>query len=83
MFLSCLELHFQLYSISSSSGISSSTKSLDFPDPGIEPGSPALQADALSSEPPGNPLLILSLSQTPSFHASCANPYHRTYHIIL
>ena len=26
----------------------------DFPDPGIEPGSPALQADALPSEPPGN-----------------------------
>ena len=24
----------------------------DFPDPGIEPGSPALQADALTSEPP-------------------------------
>ena len=25
----------------------------DLPDPGIEPGSPALQADALLSEPPG------------------------------
>ena len=25
----------------------------DLPDPGIEPGSPALQADALPSEPPG------------------------------
>ena len=25
----------------------------DFPNPGIEPGSPALQADSLSSEPPG------------------------------
>ena len=25
----------------------------DPPDPGIEPGSPALQADALPSEPPG------------------------------
>ena len=24
-------------------------------DPGIEPGSPALQADTLSSEPPGKP----------------------------
>ena len=23
------------------------------PDPGIEPGSPALEADALTSEPPG------------------------------
>ena len=27
----------------------------DLPNPGMEPGSPALQADALSSEPPGNP----------------------------
>ena len=27
----------------------------DFPDPRIEPGSPALRADALPSEPPGNP----------------------------
>ena len=26
----------------------------DLPNPGIEPGSPAWQADALSSEPPGN-----------------------------
>ena len=25
----------------------------DLPDPGIEPGSPTLQADALLSEPPG------------------------------
>ena len=28
----------------------------DFPDPGIEPGSPELQADSLPSEPPGKPL---------------------------
>jgi hypothetical protein len=27
----------------------------DLPEPGIEPGSPALQADALPSEPPGKP----------------------------
>ena len=25
------------------------------PDPGIEPGSPALEADTLTSEPPGKP----------------------------
>ena len=25
------------------------------PNPGIEPGSPALQADALTSQPPGKP----------------------------
>ena len=28
----------------------------DLPNPGIKPGSPALQADALPSEPPGKPL---------------------------
>ena len=28
----------------------------DLPDPGIKPGSPALEADALTSEPPGKPL---------------------------
>ena len=28
----------------------------DLPKPGIEPGSPALQTDALPSEPPGKPL---------------------------
>ena len=27
----------------------------DLPDPGIEPGFPALQADSLTSEPPGKP----------------------------
>ena len=27
----------------------------DLPDPGMEPWSPALQADALPSEPPGKP----------------------------
>ena len=27
----------------------------DLPNPGIEPGSPALHADALPSEPPGKP----------------------------
>ena len=30
--------------------------SMDLPDPGIEHQSPALQADSLSSEPPGKPL---------------------------
>ena len=34
----------------------------DLPDPpGIEPGSPALQADSLPSEPPGRPFKSLSL----------------------
>ena len=27
----------------------------DLPNPGVEPGSPALEADALPSEPPGKP----------------------------
>ena len=30
----------------------------DLPDPGIEPGSPALQADSLPSEPPGYHVLM-------------------------
>ena len=34
----------------------------DLPDPGIEPGSPTLQADALSSEPPGSHLFHGKLS---------------------
>ena len=32
----------------------------DLPDSGIEPRSPELQADALPSEPPGNPQKILN-----------------------
>ena len=40
----------------------------DLPNPGIELGSPTLQADALTSEPPGKPLckpvlLLLLLSR--------------------
>ena len=34
----------------------------DVPKPGIKPGSPALWADALPSEPPGNPSLHFTLS---------------------
>ena len=30
----------------------------DLPEPGIEPGSPILQADSLPSKPPGKPILI-------------------------
>ena len=30
----------------------------DFPDPGIEPGSLTLQADSLTSDPPGKPLTV-------------------------
>ena len=31
----------------------------DLPDPGIEPVSPALQADSLPPEPPGKPFTVL------------------------
>ena len=30
----------------------------DLPDPGIESGSPALQADSLPTEPPGKPCVV-------------------------
>ncbi|CAI9174450.1 unnamed protein product [Rangifer tarandus platyrhynchus] len=45
----------------------------DCPDPGIKPGSPALQADSLPSEPPGKlyyRLCILILS---------GNTYHKYF----
>ena len=32
----------------------------DLPDPGIEPGSPAFQADALTAKPPGKPIRRIS-----------------------
>ena len=35
----------------------------DLPDPGIEPGSPALQAEALLSEPPGMDQNIIAEKQ--------------------
>ena len=36
----------------------------DLPDLGIEPGSPALQADSLLSEPPGKPIIFDTLRIT-------------------
>ena len=36
----------------------------DLPDPGIEPRSPALRADALPSEPPGKPILCIREAHT-------------------
>ena len=57
----------------------------DLPDPGFKPGSPALQADSLSSEPPGKlfglmytkyiprlTLLTIALLKS-SFSSLCAN----------
>ena len=66
----------------------------DLPDPGIEPRSPALQADALTSEPPGKQRVqhnwMTSLSLTLSLHAkslqSCltlCDPLDYTLHGIL
>ena len=34
----------------------------DLPDPGIEPGSPPLQADSLPSEPPGKPRVFYDIT---------------------
>ena len=42
----------------------------DLPDPGIEPRSPALQPDALTSEPPGKPLYDIGSSNL----VLCDNP---------
>ena len=47
----------------------------DLSDPGIQPGSPALEVDALTSEPPGEALYVavcacLSLAPFPLFPVS-------------
>ena len=34
----------------------------DLPDPEMEPGTPAFQADALTSEPPGKPNLDININ---------------------
>ena len=40
----------------------------DLPNPGIEPRSPALQADALPSEPPGKPISLYTSIQLFQHH---------------
>ena len=40
----------------------------DLPDPGIEPRSPALQADSLPTEPPGKPILDYSQRHSLMYH---------------
>ena len=40
----------------------------DLPDPGIEPGPPSLEADALTSEPPRKPYRMLMFTQMFKFH---------------
>ena len=49
----------------------------DLPDPGIEPKSPALQADSLPSEPPGkppSPFQSLQLVSSAGTWAGCLHP---------
>ena len=48
----------------------------DLPNPGIKPGSPALQVDSLSSEPPGKPKCFLLLLFLPS-RFSRVRPHRR------
>ena len=43
----------------------------DLPDPGIEPRSPALEADALTSEPPGKPYLTHAAKSLQSCPTLC------------
>ena len=46
----------------------------DLPDPGIKPRAPALQADALPSEPPGNPLIGMTLCINPDSSVGKESP---------
>ena len=50
----------------------------DLPNAGIKPRSPALQADALPSEPPGKPLSFLRACQS-TFRSACTviHPHQR------
>ena len=60
LFLAALGLHCnsRVFSSCGERGLSScSACPGDLPNPGIEPGSPALQADSLPAEPPGKPCL--------------------------
>ena len=52
----------------------------DLPNSGMEPGSPALQADALQSEPPGKPRVnINSLNpQAETLAGPCGAPGHKS-----
>ena len=50
----------------------------DLPDPGVEPGSPALQADALTSEPPRKPMTNLD-SIVKSRDIADKGPFSQSY----
>ena len=59
---------------------------LPFPFPGdilnprFEPGSPALQAGSLPSEPPGKPKIPQVVWQKKQGRSSCAEQYHNWSH---
>ena len=46
----------------------------DLPDPGIKPGSPALQADTLLSEPPGKEARTINDLPARQVHEFCPSP---------
>ena len=46
----------------------------DLPNPGIEPGSPILQADALPSEPPGKSMPICDRTGTHFYACELRDP---------
>ena len=56
------------------------------PDPGIEPGSPALQANSLLSESPGKPIYVdisLSIHPTFPFHPVSTSPFSTSVSLFL
>ena len=51
----------------------------DLPDPGTEPGSPALQADALPSEPPGKLHTCIFANYNTSLHIPLLQSWEEKY----
>ena len=54
------------------------------PNPGIDPGSPALQSDSLPSEPRGKPKQLLSTNcmlgiKKQRYHFANKSPYSQSY----
>ena len=56
----------------------------NLPDPGVEPGSPALQADCLLSEQPGKPNILRSCktSKASALFSTAALAPKRSVHIV-
>ena len=57
----------------------------DLPSPGIEPGSPALQADALLSEPPGKPNIHWITEKAREFQKNiyfCSTDYAEAFNCV-